>query len=449
MKNIDPAKYIRLMVFNALLLALTIIIAVNLLETGGKPVTPASSAAPETARTVDAAVTPAQTPEANPASENEDGVPSPSPAAEEETQNTTFTMRFVGDLMCLDGQMDDALQPDGSYDFTRHFAQIKGELAGADVLLGNFEASLSESAQLSGSANGSNAPKAFAEALKDAGFDVLFTANGSAPDYQTEGLLETKQSLQELGFAVVGTNLSKEEAGTVYIRSVKGVPVAILAYSGPANTSKLNYNGEDASWAMNGYTQERLMQDVAAARALGAKVIVVYLNCGTEKETEPDRRQLAAAEEAAASGADAVIMSHTHTLQRMERRVVLVDGKEKTVFVAFGLGNFMSSVIQTESLNNIILNLSFTFDEKTDTLTDLTASYLLAYTYNFYDERKILSYSVVPLQQALADFAIVDARSRYAKDRFQAAYDKMLKRLGTDAAENVLTFHPAAASPAP
>ncbi|MPM97783.1 hypothetical protein SDC9_144960 [bioreactor metagenome] len=67
---------------------------------------------------------------------------------------------------------------------------------------------------------------------------------------------------------------------------------------------------------------------------------------------------------------------------------------------------------------------------------------MLTYTYNYYNENKIMSFSIVPLQQALADFSMVDSRTRYTQERFQAAYDKILKRLGTDAAENVASFQP-------
>ena len=101
-------------------------------------------------------------------------------------------------------------------------------------------------------------------------------------------------------------------------------------------------------------------------------------------------------------------------------------------------------------LSNIILNLDFTYDWDQDRLVSIDASYLLTYTYNFYNDQKIMSFSIVPLQKALADFTMVDPRTRYQQDRFQAAYEKMLKRIGTDAAENVLTFHPdAAATPGP
>jgi poly-gamma-glutamate synthesis protein (capsule biosynthesis protein) len=267
-------------------------------------------------------------------------------------------------------------------------------------------------------------------------------------DFLVEGAFQTTQKLRDLGFIALGANLTKEAVDEIYIRDVQGVPVAILSYTGFTNKYKITLDGEDAKWTMNYYSAERLGKDVTAARALGAKVIVMYLHDGTEKEVDQSRRQLAAANDAAALGVDAVVMSHTHSLQRMEKRTVTVDGEEKTVFIAYSLGNFMSSAIHTESLNNIILNLNFTYDWDQDRLASIDASYLLTYTYNFYNDQKIMSYSIVPLQQALNDFSIVDPRTRYAQDRFQTAYDKMLKRIGTDAAENVYTFHPETVVPA-
>ena len=450
--KIDPGKFTKLMIFNALLLALVVVIAINLLVTGGRPVAAGTDATTDPAQAASSAPleTPAQTPDVQAQPAATPAVETTTPAPETKaTGEQTFSMRFVGDLMCCDGQMADALQADGSFDFSKHFAQIKNELQGADVLLGNFETCMYDGAPLNGTIVGFNAPKEYAEALKDVGFDVLFTANNHAMDFLAEGAFETKQKLQDMGFVALGTNLAKSDVGSVYIREVKGVPVAILAYAGFTNKYKITLDGEDASWVMNYYSNERMTQDVATARSLGAKVIVMYLHDGVEKETEPSRRQLTAANEAAAAGVDAIIMSHTHSLERMEKRTVTVDGVEKNVFIAYSLGNFMSSAIHTESLNNIIVNLDFTYDSDQQKLTSLKASYLLTYTYNFYNEKKIMSYSIVPLQQALADFTIVDPRTRYTQERFQAAYDKMLKRLGTDAAENVFTFHPSAATPAP
>ena len=438
-----PNKLKELLIFNLLLFALAVVITINLVVTGGgraalPEATPAEATqSPEPAATPEV---PEQTAQPEQAADTAEDTPAPEETRTTGTQN--FSMRFVGDLMCCDYQMADALQSDGSYDFTKHFAQIKAELQGADVLLGNFEACMYSGAPLNGTIVGFNAPKTYAEALKDCNFDVLFTANNHAMDFLVEGAFETTQTLRDMGFAALGTNLKKEDVGSVYIRDVRGIPVAILAYTGFTNKYKLSLDGEDASWTMNYYSKERMEQDVATARSLGAKVVVMYLHDGVEKDIKPSRRQASAANEAAEAGVDAIIMSHSHSIEPMEKRMVTVNGVEKTVFIAYSLGNFMSSAIHSESLNNIILNLDFTYDLDQDRLTSINASYVLTYTYNYYNDNKIMTFSVVPLQQALADFSMIDARTRYKQDRFQAAYEKILKRIGTEAAENVISFQP-------
>ena len=438
-----PNKLKELLIFNLLFLALAIVITINLFVTGGGSVAMPEATPAEATQTPEPAATPETAEEtAQPAESEETAEQTPEPEETKTTGTQSFSMRFVGDLMCCDYQMADALQSDGSYDFTKHFAQIKAELQGADVLLGNFEACMYSGAPLNGTIVGFNAPKEYAEALKDCNFDVLFTSNNHAMDFLVEGAFETTQTLRDMGFVALGTNLTKEEVGSVYIRDVRGIPVAILSYTGFTNKFNLTLDGEDASWTMNYYSKERMEQDVATARAMGAKVIVMYLHDGVEKDTKPSRRQTEAANEAAEAGVDAIIMSHSHSIEPMEKRTVTVDGKEKTVFIAYSLGNFMSSAIHSESLNNIILNLNFTYDLDQDQLTSINASYVLTYTYNYYNDNKIMTFSVVPLQQALADFSMVDARTRYKQDRFQAAYEKILKRLGTEAAQNVASFQP-------
>ena len=189
----------RWIVLNALFLALAVVITINLLETGGLPAESPEAAVPS----VEVSVTPepaeataATTPEA--AAPEETPEPEATPAPEVKTGTQSFSMRFVGDLMCCDYQMADALQADGSYDFIKHFAQIKNELQGADVLLGNFEACMYSGAPLNGTIVGFNAPLDYAEALKDCNFDVLFTSNNHAMDFLVPGAFETTQKLQEM-----------------------------------------------------------------------------------------------------------------------------------------------------------------------------------------------------------------------------------------------------------
>ena len=53
---------------------------------------------------------------------------------------TTVTLSAVGDIMVYDDQLEDALQSDGSYDFSHYFADVSSLLSASDLTVGNFEA---------------------------------------------------------------------------------------------------------------------------------------------------------------------------------------------------------------------------------------------------------------------------------------------------------------------
>ncbi len=356
---------------------------------------------------------------------------------------STFSLRFVGDLMCCNHQIAGALQPDGSYDFNPPFDTIRKHLQGADVLFGNLETNVYDGRPINGEKRFFNAPPAYLDAIKNCGFDVLFTANNHALDVGVAGQLATIGQVRARGMDQVGSNLTPGEAKQIYMREVRGVQLAVLSYTGFTNKNDPEdflLDGEDASWAMNLYTAGRMEADVSAARENGADVVVMYLHEGWEKTTKPNKRQLAAANAAFAAGVDILVMSHTHSLLPMETRRVVVDGVEKTVFCAYGLGNFMSSALPEEALNNVILNLTLTCDPVQGKLTGLDAAYLLTYTYNYYDETGVRQFVVVGMEDAFADPSCVPARVTTNPERVRRAYEKMLARIGTDCATPVGAF---------
>ena len=356
---------------------------------------------------------------------------------------STFSLRFVGDLMCCNLQIAGALQSDGSYDFNPPFDAIRKHLQGADVLFGNLETNVYDGRPVNGEKKFFNAPPAYLDAIKNCGFDVLFTANNHALDVGVAGQLATIEQVRARGMDPVGSNLTPREAEQIYMREVKGVRMAVLSYTGFTNKhdpEDFLLDGTDASWAMNLYTAGRMETDVAAARQRGADVVVMYLHEGWEKTTKPNKRQLAAADAAFAAGVDVLVMSHTHSLLPMETRRVVVDGVEKTVFCAYGLGNFMSSALPEEALNNIILNLTLTYDPVQGKLTGLDAAYLLTYTYNYYDENGVRQFAVVGMEDAFADPSCLPVRVKTNPERVRQAYERMLARIGTDDATPVGAF---------
>lgn len=77
-------------------------------------------------------------------------------------------------------QIRAALRGDGQYDFRPSFSLVKPLIAGADLAVGNLETTFGGK-PYSGYPMFSS-PEAFGEALRDAGFDVLTTANNHSCD---------------------------------------------------------------------------------------------------------------------------------------------------------------------------------------------------------------------------------------------------------------------------
>lgn len=77
-------------------------------------------------------------------------------------------------------QIDAARTSDGKYDYSPCFSLIKEEISRADIAIGNLEVTLGGK-PYQGYPTFS-APDEYLQAIKDAGFDVLLTANNHCLD---------------------------------------------------------------------------------------------------------------------------------------------------------------------------------------------------------------------------------------------------------------------------
>ena len=85
-----------------------------------------------------------------------------------------ITLLFAGDLMQHQAQIDAARTAIG-YDYTDYFKLIKEEIGKADIAIGNLEVTLGGKPYRGYPAF--SAPDEYLTAIKDAGFNVLITAN--------------------------------------------------------------------------------------------------------------------------------------------------------------------------------------------------------------------------------------------------------------------------------
>ena len=315
----------------------------------------------------------------------------------------TAECMFTGDLMCLKGQQF-AAQVKSSYDFWPSYKYVAKVFEKADFVCGNLESLLSESNPITknqvNAKNGQpqcNGPKIYLDALREAGFDMLVTANNHTCDWGAVGITETKKHLEEYGFANTGTHYydSKEPEDRFVIFDVNGINIAILSY-----THIINQRGyltaKEMEKMVHTFDRDKAKEDIAAAKAKGADFVVVYCHWGIENTETLNSAQLNDSKFLADEGADLIIGSHPHCLQRCEY-LETKDGRK--VLCMYSMGNFCSSMVRDINNDTIILKVTIekTMD-KESTVTAMTdASYIPCHVMN----KDSHSFVVVPTSSKL------------------------------------------------
>ena len=339
----------KLLRFAALMIALAFVFAGTACRGGDVVVdighdTPAPTAKPTTSPTAEP--TPEPTAEPTPA-------PTPAPVH--------ATLMFVGDLMCLSSQQRCAKQQAGGsgYDFSPSFAYVREVFNNADCVIGNLETSLShswpyatEQRNIGGMPN-CNGPKQYLGALKFAGFDALVLANNHCCDAGVQGIIETTQAVEEYGFPYTGL-FREKDAQRFVILDVKGIKVGLLSYAEFYNSKDKAVREAGCEYMINTYSKERIAEDIAAARAAGAELIVAYNHWGAEHTHQPTPKVVTHAQEMADAGVDIIIGSHSHAVQPV---VWLTAADGRQVLCAYSMGNFVSSMGRSTANDTFIAEI--------------------------------------------------------------------------------------------
>ena len=210
-----------------------------------------------------------------------------------------------------------------------------------------------------------NAPESFLTAILGCGFDVLTTANNHIADYRADGIIKTLQKLDEHNVPHTGAYAASEDKKPL-IADVKGIKVAVLAYTNVLNNSP----GSGNAFMVDRYDEDLVTADIAAAEEAGADFIIVSMHWGTEHTHKPNRAQRKMAEFIANAGADIILGSHPHCTQPFET----MQTERGPVPVLYSLGNFISSMGKTMHKDGVIVSMTLekTADTNVTTLSSLT-----------------------------------------------------------------------------
>ena len=145
---------------------------------------------------------------------------------------------FLADIMCEPPVLKAAKRRGGKYDFSGVFVHSKKLLSESDYVIGNLETPLAgKEAGYTNTHVSFNAPDEYADALIDAGVDLISTANNHTFDRGFEGMERTVRVLEEKGLAHTGSYLRSEQKPEAYYFERDGVKIAVIAYTFGTNFS--------------------------------------------------------------------------------------------------------------------------------------------------------------------------------------------------------------------
>jgi len=328
----------------------------------------------------------------------------------------TILISVVGDLMCHSPQFESARVSKDSFDFVPPFKNIKSLLSLSDFTFGNLET------VTAGEENGGytgypffNTPASYITALKDVGFDLLVTANNHSLDRKETGIIRTIDEIKKNNLSYIGTFLSEKDRDSIRIYNIKGIKIAILAYSYGTNGNPIP-NGK--SYLVNPIDFNLIDKDILSARKSGAELVLVHYHFGEEYKREPVRFQIDVVNKTIALGADIIIGGHPHVIEPVEFYKTQNAGLD-TGFVAYSMGNFFSNQSKRYTDAGLILTLNITKYFDTNNIEISKINYLPTWVLkrNTVNKKK---YVIIPASN-ISDTTI--DLSKYELQKMNQAFD--------------------------
>lgn len=199
-----------------------------------------------------------------------------------------------------------AEEGDATY-FLRNVADLFGS---DDLTVVNMEGALTEGGERADKKFAFRGKPEYAKILSSASVEAATLANNHSQDYGQTGYDDTIAALDAEGVQSFGYD-------RIAYMDVKGVKVALIG----------SYFPEDSA-----ENTKEMTDNIAAARAEGAQLVIVYVHWGQEHEYDITEGQQTAGRAAIDAGADLVVGSHPHVVQGWE----VYQGR----YIVYSLGNF-------------------------------------------------------------------------------------------------------------
>jgi len=311
----------------------------------------------------------------------------------EKPQVDQVSILAVGDIMFHMPQITSAKTDDG-YNFSNSFKYVQKHIEDSDLALANFETVVGNHNRYSGFPR-FNSPTETVKAMYDIGFDILSTANNHSIDQGVDGIISTIDTIQANGLENIGTY--KDEQRTGLIKEVNNIKLGLLSYTYGLNGLE-SLLSKDRSYMVNLIDEELIKADIDE---LDTKVdmTIVFIHWGNEYQRQPSDYQKELGGKMIEWGADIILGSHPHVIQKAE--VINYEGEDK--YIIYSMGNFFSNQ-REETMGNsytedgIMVSLNI---QKEDKAIIKGIEYIPTWVHRYSAGNKF-AYEILPVEEVLS-----------------------------------------------
>jgi len=183
--------------------------------------------------------------------------------------------------------------------------------------------------------------------------DKLSTANNHSLDEGKRGIIETINNIKDHGIDNIGTYI--EPNNEILVKNINEINIGFLSYTYGCNGLESRLTEDELSYMVNIIDEDKIKNDIIKADSLGVDMTTVFIHWGNEYQREPSQVQKDLAIKMIEWGADIILGSHPHVIQKSE----MIEHEGENKFVVYSMGNFISNQ-RRETLTNS--NRNFTED---------------------------------------------------------------------------------------
>lgn len=284
-----------------------------------------------------------------------------------------LSMITAGDALIHSSVYQDAYVYGNTYDFTKMIPSIKNLIKDYDLKFYNQETIIGGKDLGVSTYPCFNSPDEIADAMLDAGFNMVSLANNHTLDRGSRAVMySTQQYWPTKDVMVAGSYDSFENRDRIQVREMNGIKYTLLAYT--TTTNGLS-TGAGKEYMVNVYDPELVKADIERVRPY-TDVIMVSMHWGEEYTATPVYSQKQIAQYLASLGVNVIIGTHPHVIEPIE---YIGD-----TLVIYSLGNFISAQIGIDRLVGAMVSYDIVKkDDNSIKIENVKANLIYTYYNNF------------------------------------------------------------------